>query len=158
MDNIVDRKTDQDDKSDGFGNTELHIIPLHASHHTYDNHDNAWDSYNTLEHISGGNQQDDECEEDWGYDTIKGIANKGFFSDQQRPKIISLGKYLQSSRCIFSPCFNECLEWIECRFFHWFWGIRTSDTAQELEFEEDNFTSDFTNLSFSNILVSFYRF
>lgn len=64
MDNIIDGETNQDDDCDRFGNAELHIIPLHASHHTDDNHNNAEDSYHTLEHVSSGNQQDDECEED----------------------------------------------------------------------------------------------
>jgi len=56
MDNIIDGETNQDDDCDRLGNAELHIIPLHASHHTDDNHDNAEDSYHTLEHVSSGNQ------------------------------------------------------------------------------------------------------
>lgn len=55
MDYIVDRETNQDDDSNGLGNTKLHISPVHTSHHTDDNHDDTDDGDHTLEHISGGN-------------------------------------------------------------------------------------------------------
>ena len=64
MDDIIDRETDQYDDSDGFRNTKLHIVPVHTSHHTDDNHDDGEDSNHTLEHISGRNQKNDECETD----------------------------------------------------------------------------------------------